>query len=43
VDPDRILNPDLGGHKLPTKVEKINKFYVLKCWMFYFESRRLLL
>jgi hypothetical protein len=40
----RIRNPDLdpypysGGQKLPTKVEKIKKFHVLKCWMFSFES-----
>jgi hypothetical protein len=27
-------DPDPGGQKLPTKVEKIKKFHVLKCWMF---------
>ncbi len=36
VDPD----PDPGGQKLPTKVEKI---HVLKCWMASFVSWRLLL
>ena len=38
----RNLNtdPDPGGQKLPTKVEKI---HVLKCWMASFVSWRLLL
>ncbi len=40
--PDSIrsvdLDPDPGGQKCPTKVEKIKKFQVLKCWMFSFES-----
>jgi hypothetical protein len=34
VDPD----PEPGGQKLPTKVEKNLKFHVLKCWMASFES-----
>ncbi len=34
----RNPDPDLGGQKWPTKVEKIKKFHVLKCWMFSFES-----
>jgi hypothetical protein len=36
----RIRNPDPDprGQKLPTKVEKIKKVHVLKCWMFSFES-----
>jgi hypothetical protein len=31
----RIRNPDPdpGGQTRPTKVEKIRKFHVLKCWM----------
>jgi hypothetical protein len=37
-DPDSIRSsdPDLDprGQKLPIKIEKINKFHVLKCWMF---------
>jgi hypothetical protein len=40
-DPIRIPDPDLGGQKCPTKVEKIKKFHVLNCWMFSFESCRL--
>jgi hypothetical protein len=34
----RIRNPDPdpGVQKLPTKVEKIKKFHVLKCWLFSF-------
>jgi hypothetical protein len=36
LEPD----PDPGGQKLPTKIEKN---YVLKCWMFSLEGRRLLL
>ncbi len=38
----RIRNPDPdpGGHKWPTKVEKLKKFHVLKCWMFSFEGWR---
>ncbi len=43
----RIRNPepDPGGQKWPTKVEKIKSFVVLKCWirMASFESWRLLL
>jgi hypothetical protein len=39
VDPD----PDPGGQKWPTKVEKkFKKLHVLKCWMASFESWRLL-
>jgi hypothetical protein len=40
MDPDSIgsVDPDPGGQKLPTKVEKIKKINVLKCWMFSFES-----
>jgi hypothetical protein len=38
----RIRNPDPdpGGQKLvlPTKVEKIKKFHVLKCLMFFLEG-----
>jgi hypothetical protein len=39
LDPNRIRNPDPdpGGQKLATKVEKIKKFHVLKCWMLSFE------
>ncbi len=33
-DPD----PDPGGQKGPTKIEKSKKFHVLKCWMFTFEG-----
>jgi hypothetical protein len=36
-------DPDPGGQKRPTKIEKIQKFHVLKCWMFSFEGGRLLL
>ncbi len=36
-------DPDQGGQKWPTKVEIFLKFHVLKCWMFSFESGRLLL
>jgi len=32
------LDPDPGGQKLPTKMEKINKIHFLKCWMFSFEG-----
>jgi hypothetical protein len=39
VDPDP--DPDPEGGKRPTKVEKIKKFQVLKCWMFPFEGWRL--
>ncbi len=31
-----VSDPDTGGQKLPTKVEKIKKFHVLKYWMFFF-------
>jgi hypothetical protein len=36
----RIRNPDPdpGGQKLPTKVEKIKTFHVLKWCMFFFED-----
>ncbi len=39
-DPDSIrsVDPDPGGQKLPTKIEKVKKFQVLKCWMFSFEG-----
>jgi hypothetical protein len=33
VNPGRIRNPDPGGQKWPTKVEKYLKVHVLKCWM----------
>ncbi len=41
----RIRNPDPdpGGQKWPTKIGKVKKFNVLKCWMFSFESWRRLL
>jgi hypothetical protein len=29
---------DPGGQKIPTKIEKIEKFHVLKWWMFSFEG-----
>ncbi len=32
-----VPDPDSGGPKRPTKMEKIKKFHVLKCWMFSFE------
>jgi hypothetical protein len=32
------MDPDPDGQKGPTKVEKIKKFHVLKCWMLSFES-----
>jgi hypothetical protein len=40
LDPDAIrsADPDPEGQKLPTKVQKIYLFHVLKCWMFFFES-----
>jgi hypothetical protein len=31
-------DPDPGGQKLPTKIEKVQNFHVLKCWMFSFEG-----
>jgi hypothetical protein len=31
-------DPDPRGKKLPTDIEKVNKFHFLKCWMFSFES-----
>ncbi len=37
VDPDSKPDPDPGGQKLLTKIGKIQKFHVLKCWMFSFE------
>ncbi len=41
----RNLNadPDPGGQKWPTKIEKRQNFHVLKCLMFSFEGWRLLL
>jgi hypothetical protein len=41
----RIRNPDPdpGGQIWPTKVAKKSEIHVLKCWMFSFESWRLLL
>jgi len=39
----RIRNPDPGGQKWLTKVEKIKKFHVLKCWISSFDGWRLLL
>jgi hypothetical protein len=27
------LDPDPGGQNNPTKIEKVKKFHVLKCWM----------
>jgi Leucine-rich repeat (LRR) protein len=40
LNPDSIesLDPDPGGQKLPQKKEKVNKFHILKCWMFSFEG-----
>jgi hypothetical protein len=42
LDPDSIRSvdpdPDPGGQKLPTKIEKMKKFHVEKCWMFFFEG-----
>jgi hypothetical protein len=42
LDPDSIrsvdLDPDPGAQKLPAKVRKIKKFYVLKCLMLSFEN-----
>jgi hypothetical protein len=38
---NRVADPDSigsGGQKLPTKVKKIVKVHVLKCWMASFES-----
>jgi hypothetical protein len=34
------MDPDPGGQKWPTKIEKVKIFYVLKegCWMFSFEG-----
>jgi hypothetical protein len=37
-DPHTNANPDLGGQKLSTKIEKSIDFHVLKCWMFSFEG-----
>jgi hypothetical protein len=34
----RNPDPDPEGLKGPTRVAKINKFHVLKCWMFSFED-----
>jgi hypothetical protein len=34
LDPD----PDPGGQKLPTKIEKVKNFHVLKSWMFSFKG-----
>jgi hypothetical protein len=50
-DPDSItlVDPDSGSgsgssrQKLPIKTKKVEKFHVLKCWMFSFEGRRLLM
>ncbi len=39
----RVVDPDPGEQKLPTKIEKKENFHVLKCWMFSFEDWRLLL
>ncbi len=39
----RNPDPDAEGPKLPTKVEKIKKCHVLKCWMFSLAGWRLLL
>jgi hypothetical protein len=35
-----LLDPDAdsGEQKLPTKIEKVKNFNVLKCWMFSFEG-----
>ena len=38
LDQDQDPDPDPGGQKLPTKVKKIKKFHILKCWMASFES-----
>ncbi len=35
---DPYLDPDSGGQKRPTIIEKINNFNFLKCWMFSFEG-----
>jgi hypothetical protein len=35
LDPD----PDPGGQKLPTKIEKSEKFHALKCWMFFLGAK----
>jgi hypothetical protein len=31
-------DPDPGGQKLPTNIEKSKKIHVLKYWMFFFEA-----
>jgi hypothetical protein len=31
-------DPDPERKKIPTKIEKVLKFDVLKCWMFFFEG-----
>jgi hypothetical protein len=31
------LDPDPGRQKWSTKIENVNKFYFLKCWMFSFD------
>jgi hypothetical protein len=33
-----IRDPDPGGQQLPKKEEKVKKFQVSTCWMFYFEA-----
>jgi hypothetical protein len=47
LDPESIrsVDPESGSRraKLPTKIENVEKFHVLKCWMFSFEGGRLLL
>ncbi len=35
----RNSDPDLGGQKLPTKIEKVQKFHVLKCGCSLFRSK----
>jgi hypothetical protein len=39
LDPD----PDPGGQQMTHKKKKVQKFDVLKCWMFSFKGWRLLL
>jgi hypothetical protein len=37
VEPKSSVSyPDPGELKLPTRIEKVKKFHVLKCWMFSF-------
>ncbi len=31
----RIGDPNPGGQKLPRKIEKVNKFHLLKCWRMF--------